>query len=183
MKLRMLYKVLGIAVLLLFSFSCASDLDFDQVNDLKLEPVVVANLAYFNIEAKDFVSSGSEQPIFIEQTTTDIFNDSFFRRRIKKVELLFELENTINRAYAVDVLFLDSNNVPLHVINLSIQSYSGVENKTSQTKEFVNDNLDILKKTTKIVFSLRMLPGTPLTSNSPGSLKFRSAVTAYIVVE
>ena len=96
MKLPMLHKVLAIAVLLLFSFSCASDLDFDQANDLKLEPIVVANLAYFNVEAKDFASVDSGQTMFIEQTTTDIFNDSFFRRRIKKVELLFELENTIN---------------------------------------------------------------------------------------
>ena len=183
MKLRMLYKVLGIAVLLLFSFSCASDLDFDQVNDLKLEPVVVANLAYFNVEAKDFVSSGSEQPIFIEQTTTDIFNDSFFRRRIKKVELLFELENTINRAYAVDILFLDSNDQVIDNVNLSTPASSGLAIKRSITEVFEGADLDILKKTTKIIFSLRMLPGTPLTSSSTGSLKFRSAVTAYIVVE
>ena len=183
MKLTVLHKVLGIAVLLLFSFSCASDLDFDQVNDLELKPVVVANLAYFNIEAKDFVSSGSEQPILIEQTTTDIFNDSFFRRRINRVELLFELENTINRPYEVNLLFLNIDNVPIHITNLNIQSYSGTENKKSKTEVFAGVRVDILKKTTKIVFSLRMLAGAPLTPSSLGSLKFRSAATAEIIVE
>ena len=182
MKLTVLHKVLGIAVLLLFSFSCASDLDFDQVNDLKLEPVVVANLAYFNVEAKDF-SSGSGQTVLIEQTTTDIFNDSFFRRRINRVELLFELENTINRPYEVILLFLNIDNVPIHITNLNIQSYSGTENKKSKTEVFEGVGLDILKKTTKIVFSLRMLAGAPLTPSSLGSLKFRSAATAEIIVK
>ena len=183
MKLPMLHKVLAIAVLLLFSFSCASDLDFDQANDLKLEPIVVANLAYFNVEAKDFASVGLGQTMFIDQTTTDIFNDSFFRRRIKKVELLFELENTINRAYAVDLSFLDRNGQEIYNANLYVQHYAGAENKVDKTEVFDGAKLDLLKRTTTIVFSLSMLPGTPLSSNSPGSLKFRSGVTAYIVVE
>ena len=183
MKLPMLHKVLAIAVLLLFSFSCASDLDFDQANDLKLEPIVVANLAYFNVEAKDFVSSGLGQTMFIEQTTTDIFNDSFFRRRIKKVELLFELENTINRAYEVDLFFLDNKRQLVHAVNLNVSAFSGLESKIIEKEIFDNTKLDLLKKTTTIVFILRMLAVTPLSSNSPGSLKFRSAVTAYIVVE
>ena len=168
---------------MLFSFSCASDLDFDQVNDLKLKPVVVANLAYFNVEARDFVSSGSEQPILIEQTTSDIFNDSFFRRRIEKIELLFELENTINRAYIIDLLFLDSNDQIIDNVNLSTPASSGLAIKRSEKEVFANADLDILKKTTKIVFSIRMLAGPQLSPDSLGSLKFRSAVTAYIIVE
>ena len=177
MKLPMLNKVLAIAVLLLFSFSCASDLDFDQANDLKLEPIVVANLAYFNVEAKDFAGNGSVQ------TTTDIFNDSFFKRRIKKVELLFELDNTIDRSYAVDLSFLDRNGQEIYNTNLKVQPYAGSENKVEKTEVFDGAKLDLLKRTTAIVFSLSMLAGTPLSSNSPGSLKFRSGVTAYIVVE
>ena len=177
------HKVLAIVVLLLFSFSCASDLDFDQANDLKLEPIVVANLAYFNVEAKDFAGSGSGQIMFNEQTTTDIFNESFFKRRIKKVELLFELENTINRVYVVDLFFLDRNGQEIYKTNLNVRSYAGAVNKIDKTEVFDGINLELLKHTTTIVFSVRMLAGTPLSSNSPGSLKFRSGVTAYIVVE
>ena len=183
MKLPMLHKVLGIAVLLLFSFSCASDLDFDQVNDLKIEPVVVTNLAYFDVKASQFVDNGVEQSVFVDESTIDIFNDSFFRRRLKKVVLSFELENTINRGFEIDLLFLDRNDQIVHTINLSIPFYAGTANKTTKTKTFENAQLDILKKTTKIVFSLRMLPGIPLNANSSGDLKMRSGVTAYLVVE
>ena len=153
------------------------------LDNFKLEPVVVANLAYFNVEAKDFAGNGSGQTIFIEQTTTEIFNDSFFRRRIKKVELLFELENTINRAYVVDLFFLDRNGQEIYKTNLNVRSYAGAVNKIDKTEVFDGINLELLKHTTTIFFSVRMLAGTPLSSNSPGSLKFRSGVTAYIVVE
>lgn len=183
MKLRKLHRFLATVFLLLFSFSCASDLDLDQVNDLKLEPVVVANLAYFNIEAKDFASSGSGETVLSKETTSDIFNDSFFRRRIKRVDILFELENTIDREYELDLSFLDINGNVIHNTNLNMQPYTGIENKVAKTEVFQDANLDILKQTTKIVFKLRMLAGTSLSPSSPGGLKFRSGVTAYIVVE
>ena len=183
MKLRKLHRFLATVVLLLFSFSCASDLDLDQVNDLKLEPVVVANLAYFNIEAKDFASSGSGETVLSKETTSDIFNDSFFRRRIKRVDILFELENTIDRNYELDLSFLDINGTIIHNTKLNVQPYTGIENKVDKAEVFEGSDLDELKRTTKIVFSLTMLPGTPLTSSSLGALKFRSGATAYIIVE
>lgn len=183
MKLRKLHRFLATVFLLLFSFSCASDLDLDQVNDLKLEPVVVANLAYFNIEAKDFASSGSGETVLSKETTSDIFNDSFFRRRIKRVDILFELENTIDREYELDLSFLDINGTIIHNTNLKVQPDKGIVNKVAKTEVFEGSDLDILKRTTTIAFSLRMLAGTALTSTSGGTLKFRSGATAYIIVE
>lgn len=183
MKVHYFSKFLGIVVVLLFSFSCASDLDFDQVKNLKIEPVVVTNLAYFETKANQFVNNGVEQNVLFDTSTIEIFNDSFFRNRLKKVELFFELENTINRAYSVGLVFLDSNNKIVHTLNLTIPAYSGVENKVSKTDVFENAQLGLLKKTTKIVFTMTMFPGIPLNASSSGSLKMRSGVTAYLVVE
>jgi hypothetical protein len=42
--------------------------------------------------------------------------------------------------------------------------------------------LDLLKNY-KIAFILQMMSGPQLNENSPGSLKLRSGVTAYFVVE
>ncbi|SHF95147.1 hypothetical protein SAMN05444396_10352 [Flavobacterium segetis] len=176
-------QFLGILLLLLFSNSCASDLDFDQVNNFKTEPVVVANLASFDIQASQFIVNGVEQNVIFDAPTIQLFNDSFFKRRLKKVELFFELENTINRAYSLNLFFLDINNQPVHVLNLAIPSYSGAENKTTKTDIFENVQLDLLKRTTKIAFIMTISPGKPLTKDSVGSLKLRSSVTAYLVVE
>ena len=183
MKLPVLNRVLGLSLLLLFSFSCASDLDYNQVNDLKLEPVFVANLAYFDIPANGFVTNGVEQNLIFDTADVDVFKDNFFRDNLKKVEFLFEMENTINRAYLVNLVFLDNNNQSLYTINLTIPAYVGLENKVTKTETFENAQLDLLKRTTKIAFTLTMLSGTPLNQSSPGRLKLRSGITAYLVVE
>ena len=52
--------LLGFFVLLL-TVSCSSDLDFDQVNDLQLQPVVVANLSSFDVAANQFVNNGQNK--------------------------------------------------------------------------------------------------------------------------
>ncbi|MFV8369198.1 hypothetical protein [Flavobacterium sp. LB2R40] len=184
MKLRGLNRVLGMLILLLFSFSCTSDLDFNQVNDVKIEPVFVGNLAYFDILANQFVrSGGGEQSVIFDAPTVDVFNDSFFRQRLKKIELSYEMNNTIARAYSVDLVFLDRNNQRVHSLDFIVPAYSGAENKVTKTEIFEGAHLDLLKRTTKIAFTLTMFPGAPLTESSKGSLKLRSSVTAYLIVE
>ena len=84
MKLPMLHKVLAIVVLLLFSFSCASDLDFDQANDLKLEPIVVANLAYFNVEAKDFAGLVQDKLCLMSKLQLISLTNRFLNAELKK---------------------------------------------------------------------------------------------------
>jgi hypothetical protein len=183
MKRPALNRVVGLLILLLFSFSCASDLDYDQANDLKLEPIFVANLVYFDVPANEFVTNGVEQSVIFDTPTVDVFNDDFFRDNLKKVEFFFEMENTINRAYSVDLVFLDNNNQRVHATNFTVPEYAGAENKVTKNEIFENAQLDLLKRTTKIVFTLTMLPGAPLNENSSGRLKLRSGVTAYLVVE
>ena len=78
---------------------------------------------------------------------------------------------------------MDNNNQSLHTIQLTIPAYAGVENKVTKTETFENAQLDLLKRTTKIAFTLTMLSGTPLNQSSPGRLKLRSGITAYLVVE
>ncbi len=171
-----------IAIVMLFS-SCASDVDFDQVNSLKLEPIFIANLAYFEVPAPDFVTNGQEQNFVFDTPAVDVFSDKFFRDNLRKASIFTEMENTINRAYEVEFLFLDNNNDTVYTVNFSVPAYSGTVNKVSRTDVFENVQLDLLKRTTKIAFILRMLPGQPLTETSPGKLILRSGVTAYLVVE
>jgi hypothetical protein len=183
MRLLAFNRALGILILLFFSFSCASDLDYDQVNSLKLEPVFVSNLAYFDIPANDFVTNGVEQSVIFDAPVLDVFSDKFFTQRLKKVELFFEMENTISRAYSVDLVFLDKNYQRVYAINFTVPSYTGVENIETKTETFENAQLDLLKRTTRIAFTLTMSPGAPLDEKSSGRLKLRSGTTAYLVLE
>ncbi|MDD5152260.1 MAG: hypothetical protein PHC28_17595 [Flavobacterium sp.] len=176
-------KIIGIFILSIFLFSCSSNLDFNQVNDLKLEPVIISNLATFDVPANQFVINGAEQSVFFDTETFDVFRDTFFNTSLVKTDLYFEIDNTINRAYTIDMYFLNGSNSNLYTVSFNIPAYTGVENLVTQTEIFENAKLDVLKKTRKIAFKVTMLPGPALTESSPGSLKLRSSATVYLVVQ
>ena len=178
---KRIFKLLFLSILFI---SCSSDLDFDQVKDLKLEPVIVANLAYFDVAANKFVDNGMEQQIPFDVQNFNVFKDQYFRDNLAKAEFNFELENTINRAFTLNVLLLNDNDQILQSIRLAIPSYSGTSNVIKYpTEVFENQRLDLLKQSTKIGFVVIMAAGPPLNENSVGSLKLRSSATAYMVIQ
>lgn len=183
MKMRAICRMISVPILILFLSSCASDLDYNQVNDIKLEPVVVSNLAYFDVQANQFVTGGVEQNVIFATPTVAIFNEKFFTDNLRRVELFFEVNNTIRRNYKIDLVFLDKNNQPVHSTNFIVRAYSGVENLVKKTEIFENTSLDLLKRTTNITFTLTMFSGPQLSESSMGSIKLRSGITAYFILE
>jgi len=176
-------KFFGIFILSLLFLSCSSDLDFDQANDLELKPIVVANLASFDILANQFVIGGVEQPVVGDVMNFKLFNDPDFTNNISQTDLFFEFNNTINRGYQINLYFLDANDSQLYTIPVTVPAYTGVPNVVTKKEIFENAELDILKKTTKIAFVIAMMPGIPLTESSLGSLKMRSSATIYFAVQ
>ena len=143
-------------------------MDFDQVNDFNMQPVFIGNLAYINIDASDFISNGSETPIFSYTSDVDVLNKAFIEENLVKTELYFRIKNTINRAYAYNVLFLDKNGAPIYTIRMDVPAYNGTEIIVEKTETFTAANIDILKNTAKMVFSIRMFSGPPITAATPG---------------
>jgi len=176
-------KFLGILILSSLFLSCSSDLDFDQINQLKLEPVVVLNLATFDVPANEFVIGGIEQNVAGDVVNFDVFRDTYFTDSLKRADFFFEINNTINRAYRINLYLLDANNSPLYTIPIDVPAYTGVQNLVTKTEIFENAKLDLLKKTMKIGFVITMYPGPALSESSLGSLKLRSSATVYFIVE
>lgn len=176
-------KFLSLLIFLFATLSCSSDVDFDQVNDLELKPVVVANLAAFDIQANQFIIAGVEQPLVGDVMNFKVFNDANFINNISRTDLYFEFNNTVNRAYAINLYLLDANDVRLYTIKFVVPAYSGDPNVVTKTEVFEGATLDILKKTDKIAFVIALMPGTALTNNSLGSLKMRSSATIYFTAQ
>jgi hypothetical protein len=184
MKANILNSITKILVFAFLFISCSSDLDFDQAKDLKLEPVFVANLAYFNVAANQFIDNGSEQQIASDVQEFDAFRKKFFRENLVKAEFDFEIENTINRAFTLNVLLLDDNDQILQTLTFAIPAYSGGSNVIKYpTEVFENQRLELLKQTTKVGFLVRMASGPPINENSLGNLKLRSSATVYMEIE
>lgn len=183
MKSNLINRISILLFLSVLCLSCSSDLDFDQTKDLKLEPVFVANLAYFNVPATELANTGGGLVVGDVQEF-DAFKEKFFRDNLVKAELNFELENTIIRSFTVDVVLLDASNKVLETDSYPIPAYSGGSNIVKfPTEVFENQRLELLKKTVKIAFYVRMAAGPPLDQNSTGSLKLRSGATVYMVIE
>ncbi|WP_304199251.1 hypothetical protein [Flavobacterium alvei] len=176
-------KFLKIFILSILFISCSSDLDFNQVNDLKLEPVAVANLAAFDIKASQFVIGGVEQSLVGDVMNFDVFSDVDFSKNLSRVDLFFEFNNTISRAYNISFYLLDDNNTKLYTIPFFVPANTGSPVVISKTEIFENTKLDILIKTKKVGFVITMLPGTPLTDASVGNLKMRSSATIYFLAQ
>ncbi len=183
MKCLLSSRFLGILYLAIFSFSCSSDLDFNQTKNLRLEPTYVANLVYFDIPASEFVTNGLETPQFIDRSTVDIFNNTFFVNDLIKTDLDFEINNTIARAYTLDVKLFNAIGSQLDNISIAVPAYYGATNIVTQKEVFQGARLTTLKNTTRIQMTLRMAAGTALTESSTGTIKMRSGVTAYFVVQ
>ncbi len=182
-KNRIRCAFLGIGILSLIALSCSSDVDFDQANDFVAEPVIVSNLASFNIQANQFVTGGIEQTQFEDVPNFDLFKQAFFKSNLTKAEFFFEFNNTINRDFVVDLVLLDAIDVPLYSVSIPVSSYTGVQ-KLIPHAEVFESNLAVLTSTRKMSFTIRLQqPGTLLTEASPGSLKLRSNITAYFKVE
>lgn len=176
-------KFFGTFFLFILFLSCSSDLDFEQAYDFKLEPVLVLNLATFDVPANAFVVGGIEQSVAGDVMDFDVFRDNYFNNSLKRADFFFEINNTINRAYKINLYLLDANNSPLYTIPFDVPAYTGITNLVAKTEIFQNFKLDQLKKTTKIAFVITMIPGPALSQNSIGSLKMRSSATVYFVVE
>ncbi|NGY38184.1 hypothetical protein FQU23_011760 [Flavobacterium sp. XN-5] len=176
-------KILGFLLLTLLFFSCSSDLDFNQANDFKLEPIFIANLASFEIPANQFIEKGMEQNIAMEAQEFDVFRDSFFRENLRRADFFFEINNTINRSYTIDIILLDVNDQPLFNIPFDVPAYTGTKNQVTRKVIFEDVNLELLKSTRRMDFVLTMKAGPALNASSPGSLKLRSSATAYLLVE
>lgn len=174
--------VIGFFVLI-FSWSCSSDLDFDQANNLELRPIVEANLTSFDVAANKFVNNGVEQSLLIDTPGTLNFDDSFFKDNLIKADLFFEVNNTINRAYVLQFIFLNNANTPLTTIQVDVPAYAGTINITTNKTIYEGATLDLFKQTKKMTFVVTMLSGPPLSATSVGNLKLRSSVTAYFNIK
>lgn len=183
MKYNRILASIGLIFLIIFSNSCSSDLDFNQIDDARLEPTYIANLSYFDIKANEFIIGGLEQDIAFDAQNFDVFRDKYFKSYLRKVDFFFEIENTIARSFSVDVILFDDNDQIVYVKRLTVPAYTGTTNIINDTDIFENTKLDLLKQTTRLGFAIVKNPGAPLTVTSTGNLKLKSSATVYLVIQ
>tara|TARA_R110001583_G_scaffold169740_1_gene322565 strand:- start:699 stop:1247 length:549 start_codon:yes stop_codon:yes gene_type:complete len=175
MKQILKYKILLLAISLMF-FACTKDVDFNQINDLELNPVIESSLIFFDEPANRFLENQNEVLITQDFIIVDIFNDEFIVDNLVKVDLVFETENSINRRFDLQIDFFDNSGQLQHSFSITQEPLSN----NNYTAVFEDDTLDALKNTTEIVFTLRLSPGNPpINETTPGTIKLKSKAVFY----
>ncbi|WP_242202435.1 hypothetical protein [Aestuariivivens insulae] len=184
--IKTFFKLTGVFVLLCFGIlSCTKPVDFDQANDLVLEPVVASDLIFFKANATEFFVNNTELVTVKDSVIIDLFRREFFVDHVAKAEFVFEITNSINRGGRVTVELFDINDQKRH--EFSITAPASPDNSdvvTTHTEVFEAQALDALKVTDKVVLTLQVLAGgDPLNDNSPGRIELKSKGVFYVKVE
>lgn len=107
-------------VLVLTLFSCVKDTDFNQADDVVLNPVVEVNFIYFAIEIDDFKPNplNEGQLTVIDTTEIRFLDGDFAVDNIVTAEFFFRISNTFPVGLNANFTFLSEENEPFYEINL-----------------------------------------------------------------
>jgi len=142
-------RIAGFVLLLLGVMSCVKDVDFDQTDDVKLEPVYELDFVYARITTPKFTNPNTGSFV---QVLRDTLQDDFFSGdvggKLLKAELFVSLENSIPVGFDAELKFLDGNNVVIPIttspIIISIPS-GGIGNLQSSERTYAITLADLKK--------------------------------------
>lgn len=90
--------------------SCASDLDFEQTDDIIWKPSIDLSVLKSEFKLSDYPDPTllNSLPILSESIIINLFDDSFDVNYLKIAEFEFELVNTFDRVISLKFIFLDN---------------------------------------------------------------------------
>jgi uncharacterized protein YrzB (UPF0473 family) len=110
-------------LLALILVSCTSKLDFDQANELKITPVFEGDMFFFDISKNNLIDSQSQFRSTIQDTIDfAIFKNGNNRDHFVKAEFTIGYNNSFQRSFHTEYVFIDENNQPVEQNSFDIQA-------------------------------------------------------------
>ena len=147
-------------------FSCAEETDFDQFNDLNVEPTLASSILYVESD-EDIINLAGTGGFYEETFSFEAFNEAFVSERVLDGTITYEVENTTSKPLGILSEFLDvDGNV------LDSESFVIAQDPAPLLERQVaygegGKSIDILRNTTNIRVSGENLGDA--TSQSPQS--------------
>ncbi|MFT6958973.1 MAG: hypothetical protein ACJA17_000057 [Polaribacter sp.] len=182
-------KMLGVIISTILFFSCASPLDFDQLNQYSPNQAVSVPFITFTINDTNFETpiSPALVPSIFKKSDFKIFYGTFLKERVVQLEFDFEIKNDINRNFTVEIIlraadFDDSNSLTdgreIHRIALNVKASSqDFTENVFITKADFPDIVNFLSVEIKLTLQDDTIP---IDSIDAGELKFKSGLTVYL---
>lgn len=163
--------------------SCYEKLDFDQIEDYVLKPVLTSSLTNFTLLPIQFFNDLGVQSFRTSDVTEfEIFNNSFIRDNVVKIEFFAEIKNEFDRDVIINITFLDINNNPVFTFT-PIEVNSNDVDYTYLEEIEIAGNPSILN-TFKVKIEAELEnTGTQMNPNSKDEFNFKSSITVFIESE
>ena len=164
--------------------SCTKEIDFDQADEFKISPVIESSLIFLNEPANQFLVNNVELLFIRDSIDITFFDNAFIEDHLIKADFVFETNNSVHRGFQVDVDFLDASNQLVHEFVLrAAASPDNTNIIEDHTETFEGETLVALKATRKMIFTLNILPGTPIDANTLGKIQLKSKGVFYLNIE
>ena len=145
-------------------FSCAEEQDFDQFDDLTIEPTVASSIFYFESDEETINLAGTGG-FYEEVFTFEAFSDPTISDRVIDGTITYQLENTTSKDLGLLIEFLDADGNVLDSEPFVIGEEPAPQLEREVTYGASGKSLDILRNTTNIRVSGENLGDA--TSQSP----------------
>ncbi|NJB37239.1 MULTISPECIES: hypothetical protein [Flavobacteriaceae] len=142
-------RIFASLLVLFLLCSCSEEQDFDQIDDLVLEPTIASSIFYFESN-EDTIDLAGVGPFYSQEFTFEAFNESFIQDNVVEAELTYQLENTTNKALRIIVEFLDEAGNPLDSQPFSLEPHPTTTLETIVNYGPSGKSLDILRNTKSI---------------------------------
>jgi len=186
MKNRSFLKnILPLIIVLGVCFSCIKDTDFDQATPITLTPIMEVSLVENQETADSFLDASGTEVLFISDLIVlDILSSDFIKDNLTKAELVFEVTNSLNKAFQIKMYFYDPADMLQHSFFIDIDnSPSHIPLVTEHTEVFDMVSLATLKASTKLEITITLVSsamGSVLTPDSEGSMRLISKGILYL---
>lgn len=157
-------RLLSLLSCFLFVLSCAEEQDFDQFDDLSIEPTVASSIFYFESDEETINAAGTGG-FYQEIFTFEAFSDPNISDRVIDGTITYQLENTTSKSLGLLIEFLDQDGNVLDSEPFVVNEEPSPLLERQVAYGDGGKSLDILRNTTNIRVSGENLGDA--TSQSP----------------
>ncbi|MGS2763935.1 hypothetical protein [Sinomicrobium sp. M5D2P9] len=179
---RIIYIVFLLLTVCSTMVSCLKDVDFDQVNQFEMSPVVENSLVYSELPVPVVDSIPFPYPLVLSDTTRiELFSSSFSVDNLDKAELYFETLSTVSQPLSVEIQLLDDHYTVIEELSMSLLSSDGEEESSGVELIYTEENMEKLTNVTQIIFYITI----PYfgNRNEGAYVKLKSKGTFYLHIE
>ncbi len=156
-------------VCIAFLSSCVEEQDFDQYDDLAIEPVWEASILY--VEAPEgLINLASGTNFYSQDFNFDAFSSNVFADRVIDGSIAYIVENTTSKELEVSIQFLDDANNVLDTETFSLQPAPTALLQREIAYGGTGRSIDIIRNTSSIRVNAVNLGDNTSTSDLPDPL-------------